>query len=687
MPPRKTISAPANRVYKSSVPLKQIKFPEPKKRITYGKKASKRISEPAQDTLTQMDFVKLNQSFEDDDEDLDSYDEEAEKRKRKRRKTEGDQPSSDSKYHTQTLTQFVRSFTETEEEEEDVFDVPSSPRSLGLRRKNVPKSPEPAKPIVRSPSRRKSAPGNMGPPQTPHRKLAQEIPSSQSPVTPSSLHSRTSPLRRSPLKEKSTNIPIHFSPTPKALPSSSKLPKLIIEDTFDTATESQLSRIPTTPSKRSSPAKTVRFDVPYGSVEGVAASPTLRKPSQNTSSQRPSSQANSKFEILDSDAESEVEELEDGYLPGADQGEDEEPESYYGHIGVETQLEAEKLLDSAHTEESQVIDDEPIREELGESQPMESQRLSTQHVNSMAPRTAESDVFISIHPQNVTKILNRTKDHEFRKWRLPPSVSRMWIYETAPTSTLKYMAVISREKRPKEILNESGIGNADFNAKPSDSSNYAYEILELYQLADPLSWAQIHANGWLKVPPTKWSWVRPAVLDRLVANLLPPLFVQPAIAQAIPPSSSTDTQEAEAQLLSDILQFTQPATSSGTRSTQAVNEKDTSYEESLPTTRPETPRVVRSSQASTVDLTQSQTPKKQNLPDVIWESPTRPVPSSTPLELPTPRPQEYQDSDTPIPFSLHSSQLLTKSQMLPESLITDSVPRPPLFIQDSDAED
>jgi hypothetical protein len=34
-----------------------------------------------------------------------------------------------------------------------------------------------------------------------------------------------------------------------------------------------------------------------------------------------------------------------------------------------------------------------------------------------------------------------------------------------------------------------------------------------------------------------------------------------------------------------------------------------------------------------------------------------------------------------------SSQLLTKSQMLPESLLNDSVPGPPLFIQDSDDED
>jgi hypothetical protein len=48
------------------------------------------------------------------------------------------------------------------------------------------------------------------------------------------------------------------------------------------------------------------------------------------------------------------------------------------------------------------------------------------------------------------------------------------------------MAVIGPEKHPNEIRNGGGVGNAEFNSMPRESSNYAYEILELYELADPL---------------------------------------------------------------------------------------------------------------------------------------------------------------------------------------------------------
>jgi hypothetical protein len=40
-----------------------------------------------------------------------------------------------------------------------------------------------------------------------------------------------------------------------------------------------------------------------------------------------------------------------------------------------------------------------------------------------------------------------------------------------------------------------------------------------------------------------------------------------------------------------------------------------------------------------------------------------------------------------MPYSMASSQLLTKSQLLPHSLLDESVAGPPLFVQDSDDEE
>jgi hypothetical protein len=320
---------------------------------------------------------------------------------------------------------------------------------------------------------------------------------------------------------------------------------------------------------------------------------------------------------------------------------------------------------------------------------MESQRLATQYLDTMAPRTTFSDIFISLPPQHVTEILSRARDHVIRAYSFPQTVSRVWIFETKPVSTLKYMAEISSAKRPGQIVDERGLENAKFNTR-TGTSWAAYEILQLYELSGPLPWAKIKANEWLKEPPRKYDKVGPAVLDQLVANLKPPLFQAESDA---PASSSTDTQEAEAQLLSTIKQFTQLASSALSQpiSSQFVQPQIGHQEPSSSSYA--TPRTngnmgPPASQATTVDLSQTQTPRQQSAIEVVWESPTRPVPSSTPLKLPTPLADgsQFRAPDSIMPYSMASSQLLTKSQLLPHSLLDESVAGPPLFVQDSDDE-
>ncbi len=131
----------------------------------------------------------------------------------------------------------------------------------------------------------------------------------------------------------------------------------------------------------------------------------------------------------------------------------------------------------------------------------------------MSPRTDNSDIFISIHPQHVVNIVNRTKNHEMRNWAFPASTRRIWIYETKPVSALKYMAEISPPKRPGEIVDEGGLGNADFNGKLREGSWNAYEILQLYELVDPIALSTIISNGWMNAAPQRLTCVRPAVAD------------------------------------------------------------------------------------------------------------------------------------------------------------------------------
>ncbi|KAI9054218.1 hypothetical protein LZ554_001388 [Drepanopeziza brunnea f. sp. 'monogermtubi'] len=433
---------------------------------------------------------------------------------------------------------------------------------------------------------------------------------------------------------------------------------------------------------------------------------------------------------------------------------EEQPETCYGEIGLETQFEVYGIMSTAEPTRTQFItkpqvDQENIPESVRtqtatahheliedgyseeeedsdlprdenaaeKTQYIESQRLSTQYVQSMAARTAGSDVFVSVHPSSVTNIVKGKKNHEIRAYSFPPNVSRIWLYETSPTMRLTYMAEIGPGKKPGEMTDFSGLGNADFNNK-SDAWR-AYEILQVYKLARPRPLSELKENGWLKIAPKKTTRVAPAVIDELMANLLPPLLYPEGEGGSAtdPTSSSTDTQEIQDQLQRNVEQFTQPvAKAPRPRQDPTEEESDDSDEEIVvpgPRRRiPDSPvaeRVPSSShqattprprarsttgpplsQATTVDLTQTPVPNPPSPVgvEVIWESPTRPVrSSSTPPKLPTPSNREDQGPESAVPFSMASSQLLTKSQLLSDSLLFDhGAMGPPPLIMDSDDE-
>ena len=767
-----------------------------------------------------MAFVNSDRPLDLNDVDLEIYEDEAERPKKKRRKTAGDAPSSESKYHTQTLTQigdwsFSTESEEPEKAEEDdsVYDVvSSSPRSKELRRKRASDAVKTQTPAIQRYSRRESAPSFIEPPQTPHRRLDREIPSSESPATPPS---RDSTGKQSALRERSINIPISFNTTSNANPSPSKLPRLRVEDTFESEDASQPLPNPSTPSKRSSPPK-----LPILKVEDTFESvsqhhtplPTLHtKRSSPAKSVRwaeadeihqiddslPSTEGDVftnppgarppvqlKNEIMDSEDEDESYEPSEGEISGVAK-EALQQETYYGEIGLETQqlLRSRVPSTASYVEGSQILDESLPHQSIGngngaaasqflsedvaqdwevdKTQYMESQRLATQHVRSMAARTKDSDVFLSIRPEQVSKIVDRTQNHDFRRQKIPYTVSRAWIYETAPTKMLQYMAVIGPAKRPGELEDEHGMGNAEFNSKNPNCGELAREILELYELADPLPWATIEANEWLNHPPKKPTFVRPAVLDQLMANLKPAIFCQASsILELI--TGSSDTQEAEEQLLNTMKQYTQIESGPETASSQLIkledddedmeddeenrhdedeeddaNTKDEDDEHNAPFTakppRNNAPISIPSSsqlnahahsspaepyplpqpkpsptlmepphshaaqrahptfsQAETVDLTQTQTQTPRHhrhTSDIIFESPTRPLFSSTPMTLPPPRERASSGATSVVPYSMNSSQLLTRSQMLPESLLNDSLPGFLPCIQDSEDED
>lgn len=189
------------------------------------------------------------------------------------------------------------------------------------------------------------------------------------------------------------------------------------------------------------------------------------------------------------------------------------------------------------------------------SQAFESQRVPFERIQQLGPQTDRSDIIISVDPEQVEQITEGKKTHEFRNYRIPQTVGRIWIYVTRPVCALKYMAPISVAKEPGEILQEDlGIGNIDFNE--GKGSQFAYELKQVYELNNPVSLARMKENGWMEEAPAKYVYIPPAVLGELMANLRRAIFVEPGELQSSQ-IDMTEQQEVEMQLRSDIAHSTQ----------------------------------------------------------------------------------------------------------------------------------
>ncbi|KAI2472801.1 hypothetical protein F4781DRAFT_381982 [Annulohypoxylon bovei var. microspora] len=337
------------------------------------------------------------------------------------------------------------------------------------------------------------------------------------------------------------------------------------------------------------------------------------------------------------------------------------------------------------------------------TQGLESQRLPLETIRSLGPQTPNSDIMVSLHPEPLASILDRTKDHEFRVWKIPPGVSRIWIYSTRPFSELKYMCILSPPKVPGEIEDEKGVGNAEFNQ--GKQAKYAYEILQLYELNNPVSLDEMKKKGWIAAAPQKYIWVPPAVVGELTANLKCAVFggeeeqdAEDALVTGSP--NVTESQELKAQLQSDVDYSTQhrspenvneviPSTQSPIRSSGKKSQSGNSKSFA----KPAVPRMLSGSSARSQREPLSQRsqgairPSQATTVSSPGVSPEKSLPQA--ILIPSEASVHSLHSSSPTAYrnarnnSLRSSQFLTRSQMLPDSLVNDEIQEPPPIIWDS----
>ncbi|KAJ5211062.1 hypothetical protein N7491_010878 [Penicillium cf. griseofulvum] len=128
-----------------------------------------------------------------------------------------------------------------------------------------------------------------------------------------------------------------------------------------------------------------------------------------------------------------------------------------------------------------------------------------------------SHIFMSIKPEHIKNTASGSKNHEYRSYLLPPTITHIWFYTTSPIKRIEYVARISPGKVPGEVPDDGGIGNAEFNGGLK-RSEYGYEILMLWKLKISVSLEMALVEGVLKGAPQKYCWVSLDFLRRFMLD-------------------------------------------------------------------------------------------------------------------------------------------------------------------------
>lgn len=111
------------------------------------------------------------------------------------------------------------------------------------------------------------------------------------------------------------------------------------------------------------------------------------------------------------------------------------------------------------------------------------------------------------------EIINGTKNYDFRKYGLPTTVKRIWFYQTAPQSSITHICetlpCIDR-KTGDAKLTEDGRGNKEYNDQHKDFEDYdyAYKILSVYEIKEPLTLQRLMDEFGMKSAPRGFTYVR-----------------------------------------------------------------------------------------------------------------------------------------------------------------------------------
>lgn len=317
--------------------------------------------------------------------------------------------------------------------------------------------------------------------------------------------------------------------------------------------------------------------------------------------------------------------------------------------------------------------------------PLESQRVPVAVLQAFPPATARSDILLPISTATSNNLVFGLQDTITLPFKIPAQVVRFWLL----TGTLlRYLC------------------STDEAAYQLPDGNWSYPITQVYELNNPVHEEDMRAEEWIHGQVSRYSYLPPAVVSQLLWNLRHALFDE---------EETNDTK-----ILSTPPEKMMP-NSSQMHSSSPLPVQPQYKRPPPPSTMPAPPPPdraaargirsntvqphVRPSQATTASQASISTPPRSTQRSRREQDKDlgATMPSATPAAAPVVG--QHNSSSDSLVFDDHggssismpyavpgldddsslASQLLTKSQMLPESLVEDEV-RFPNEIGDSDDE-
>ncbi|KAM7204903.1 hypothetical protein V8F20_003365 [Naviculisporaceae sp. PSN 640] len=237
------------------------------------------------------------------------------------------------------------------------------------------------------------------------------------------------------------------------------------------------------------------------------------------------------------------------------------------------------------------------------SQGLESQRIPLEEIRNLGPITDTSDALITMPPDSLDKIVGGTKDHEFRPYKFPTETTRLWIYTNRPVGEVRYMATIGPPKKQGEPDSQTGEGNSEFNSGLFGEKMHAYELIQVYELNNPVPKKDMKEHGMGDKSPHRYRLVPPAIVGQLLANLKRKLFLERGELgededeleeeglEGGDKEDLTVSQELEEQIRSDIIGSTQMVPPRSSQEEGGRHVPPQPHEEIIPASQEETPRT------------------------------------------------------------------------------------------------